>query len=213
MTDTPTSRRHRARRGDGELLREELLDAAESLLVEKGSVSAVSLRAVATRIGVTPPSIYLHFEDKDELFFEVCNRRFEEFEAVLLAARDEYPDDPVAACRACGEAYVSYALASPEHYHVLFGADPNDSLLDGRDVTDLPGTRALMALAELVADGIASGAFREADPFEVALSLWAMCHGVVHVLLHAEKPGLAPPDPQGFVDTALDTALLGLLPR
>ena len=61
------SRRTRARRGEGERLREEILDAAERLLIETGNRDAVSIRAVAEAVGVTPPSIYLHFADKTEL--------------------------------------------------------------------------------------------------------------------------------------------------
>jgi AcrR family transcriptional regulator len=51
------TRRHRARRGEGDRLREEILAAAERLLLETGDESAVSIRAVADAVGVTPPSI------------------------------------------------------------------------------------------------------------------------------------------------------------
>ena len=60
-------RRRRAPRGSGEQLREEILDATTELLLETGHAKAVSIRSVAQRVGVTPPSIYLHFADKDAL--------------------------------------------------------------------------------------------------------------------------------------------------
>ena len=65
-------RRARARRGEGPRLREEILAAATRLLAETGDEEAVSIRAVAEAVGVTPPSIYLHFADKTELIFAVC---------------------------------------------------------------------------------------------------------------------------------------------
>jgi hypothetical protein len=43
--------RVRARRGEGERLREEILAAASRLLVERGSEDAVSVRAIADAIG------------------------------------------------------------------------------------------------------------------------------------------------------------------
>ncbi len=55
--------RPRARRGEGEQLRDELLDAAEDLLIRHGAMDAVSIRAITREVGVTPPSLYLHFED------------------------------------------------------------------------------------------------------------------------------------------------------
>jgi len=59
-------RRSRAPRGSGDLLRREILDAATDLLLETGHARAVSIRSVAQRVGVTPPSIYLHYEDTKE---------------------------------------------------------------------------------------------------------------------------------------------------
>ena len=35
------------------------------------------MRAVAERVGVTTPSIYLHFKDKDDLLDAVCTEVFE----------------------------------------------------------------------------------------------------------------------------------------
>jgi AcrR family transcriptional regulator len=68
--------RPRSRRGEGETLREDLLDATELLMIETGSADAVSIRAIADAVGVTPPSIYLHFPDKESLILAVCERHF-----------------------------------------------------------------------------------------------------------------------------------------
>src|SRR5205807_237758 len=46
--------RRRARRGEGPRLREELLAATERLLAETGDEEAVSIRAIADAVGVTP---------------------------------------------------------------------------------------------------------------------------------------------------------------
>ena len=73
---TAQARRHRARRGSGDLLRAEILTAAEELLVETGSEELVSVRAIADRVGVTTPSIYLHFADKQTLLDTVCGQVF-----------------------------------------------------------------------------------------------------------------------------------------
>jgi AcrR family transcriptional regulator len=60
-------RRPRARRGSGDRLRDDILDAATELLLETAHARAVSIRSVAQRVGITLPSIYLHFEDKNAL--------------------------------------------------------------------------------------------------------------------------------------------------
>jgi AcrR family transcriptional regulator len=54
---TSPSRRPRLPKGEGRQLRDEILAVAERMLLETGSQEAVSIRAVADAVGVTPPSI------------------------------------------------------------------------------------------------------------------------------------------------------------
>src|ERR687893_1922283 len=97
---TPATRR-RAKRGQGELLRADILAAAERLLIQTGDEGAVSIRAIADAAGVTPPSIYLHFADKTELLAAVCEVRFQDFDRYLEEATIGI-DDPLDALRARG---------------------------------------------------------------------------------------------------------------
>ena len=92
-------RRRRAPRGSGEQLRDEILDATTELLLETGHAKAVSIRSVAQRVGVTPPSIYLHFADKDALLDAVCARYFEKLDEEMQRVRpsDQTVDDRRAA--------------------------------------------------------------------------------------------------------------------
>ena len=69
---TRESVRRARRRGEGEKLRDEILVAVSELLDETNDELAVSIRAIADRVGVTAPSIYRHFADKDEMLSAVC---------------------------------------------------------------------------------------------------------------------------------------------
>src|SRR5262249_1042122 len=53
------------------LLRQEILDAARDILVRDG-YEGLSMRKVADKIDYSPTAIYLHFADRDELVFQVC---------------------------------------------------------------------------------------------------------------------------------------------
>ena len=105
MTADVGARRPRARRGEGDRLRAEILAAAGRLLAERGDENAVSIRMIADAVGVTPPSIYLHFPDKDTLIEAVCEERFKAFDDALEAAAAAAPDDHLEAMRARGRAY------------------------------------------------------------------------------------------------------------
>ena len=87
-------RRHRARRGEGGRLREEILAAGTRLLLETGDEEAVSIRAIAQAVGVTPPSIYLHFADKTELIYAICEELFRKLDDEMAAAAAGV-DDPL----------------------------------------------------------------------------------------------------------------------
>src|SRR5271165_7129521 len=78
--------RSRARRGEGERLKEEIVAATAALLESTGDVDAVSIRAIADAVGVSSPSIYLHFPDKTALLYAVCQERFEQLDQVMEAA-------------------------------------------------------------------------------------------------------------------------------
>ncbi len=114
-----SSRRHRAARGQGEALRGEILAAARDLLAETGNQDAVSVRAVAERVGVTTPSIYLHFKDKDDLLDAVCTEVFEAL-GVALGEATAQGGSPLERLMAQGRAYVRFALDKPEHYRLAF---------------------------------------------------------------------------------------------
>ena len=63
-----------------------MLDATIELLLQTGQAKAVSIRSVAQRVGVTSPSIYLHFAEKDALLDAVCARYFEKLDAEMQRA-------------------------------------------------------------------------------------------------------------------------------
>ena len=120
VTAPPTTRRRRSARGEGERLREEILVATAALLARMGSDEALSLRAVAREVGVSAPSVYLHFPDKEALLLAVAAELFSEVERALDAAAAEAGDDPVATVVARARAYVEWGLEHPGQYKVLY---------------------------------------------------------------------------------------------
>jgi AcrR family transcriptional regulator len=207
-------KRRRAPRGSGEQLHDEILDAATDLLLETGQVKAVSIRAVAQRVGVTPPSIYLHFADKDALIDAVCEDRFRLFDEALEAASAGVAD-PLAALRARGHAYVSFALANPEHYRVIFMTKHDRSMTLDELVAPgegaQAGARAFAHLVAAVTRAVEAGAIVSPSPVLTAIHLWSGFHGIVSLLI--SEPGFPWPPVEVLVDSLLDAQERGLLPR
>ena len=201
-----SSRRLRARRGEGGQLREQLVAAAERLLVTSQDEDAVSIRAIADAVGVTPPAIYLHFPDKDALIFEVCAARFSEL-AEALAGATAGVADPVEALIALGQAYVGFGLQHPEQYRILFMRRNASHKLDPGELRETVAFGQLVAAVERceTVGGLPPGS----ATVETALELWAVAHGVTSLMI-----GM--PDfrwPTDYAERALTTYVLGLTNR
>ncbi|HSK92169.1 MAG TPA: TetR/AcrR family transcriptional regulator [Euzebyales bacterium] len=201
-TDGTATRRSRARRGEGERLREDILRAAERLLLETGDADAVSIRAVADAVGVTPPSIYLHFTDKTELIFQVCQEQWQRFDDYLKAAVGGI-DDPVEWLETAGHAYIEWGRDNPELYRILFMSKPRETPpnVDKQAViTSGVFGDVLAVTARAIEAGQLVG-----DPAVVAPSVWAAAHGVTSLLISV--PDMPWPDVEQLTGYVLDRAL------
>ncbi|HMG27994.1 MAG TPA: TetR/AcrR family transcriptional regulator [Acidimicrobiia bacterium] len=205
MRESAAKSRPRSRRGEGETLREDLLAATEELMIKTGSADAVSIRAIADAVGVTPPSIYLHFADKSSLILAVCERHFEVFDSIIEEA-GRSTGDPVESLRRRGRAYVRFGLENPEPYRILFmtraeGARQYDVLVGA-------GGRAFQHLVDAVQRCIDAGAFRPVDAVLAATGVWTAVHGVTSLLI--SLPGFPWPDVDALVDHVCDIEIRGL---
>jgi AcrR family transcriptional regulator len=200
---TPATRR-RAKRGEGELLRADILAAAEHLLMKTGDQGAVYIRAVADAAGVTPPSIYLHFADKTELLGAVCEARFADFSRYMQEATQGIAE-PLEALWAMGRAYVRFGLENPEHYRIMFMTRP---LAEGLPLDRLPGLTAFGHVVDTVAWCMDAGAIAAGDPFFVATNLWTAVHGVTSLLI--ARPDFPWPDFDRLMDMVVHVQSTGL---
>ena len=201
MTSTTTPRRRRAQRGSGVQLRDEIVVAAKALLASSASADAVSIRSVADAVGVTAPSIYLHFADKDDLLSAVVADVFTELDTAMLAAADGV-SMPMERLRAFGLAYVQFAITHPEHYRIAL-LDP----CPRPDVDAVLATSAFDHFNETVMQCIQAGIFSAGDSLPITLELWAAAHGVASLMI--TKPFLPWGDQMAVADRVLCAAALG----
>lgn len=79
--------RRESRQSRGEKTQAALLDAAESLIVERG-VEGTSIADVAKRAGSSVGSVYHHFKDKQALFYALYHRMTAVYEDLSQQAGD-----------------------------------------------------------------------------------------------------------------------------
>jgi AcrR family transcriptional regulator len=208
VTTSAASYRRRARRGDGERLRDEILVAARELLAETQDADGVSVRAVADRVGVSTPSIYLHYADKAALLDAVCEAVFADLDTAMEHSAT-VTDDPFESLRLRGLVYVRYALDNPEEYRLAMMRMP-DNVGGGHPFTfagivaDAPYQHLIGAVQRCIDVGVfAPGT----DPSRVATTVWAATHGAVSLCL--AKPGIAGDDAVALCEQVINEAGLG----
>lgn len=206
MVDTSVEglRRARAPRGSGERLRDEILSAATELLLETGHARSVSIRSVAQRVGITPPSIYLHFADKDALMDAVCARYFEKLDPEMRRLAREHASQ-VEVLHAQGLAYIRFAVATPALYRIAtMGEWRSGSSIDA--TLNSSAFKHIVATVQRLMD---DGTYRPGDPTAVALELASAMHGVAAMLI--AKPHLPFGDAEAFADRVLSSVFCGQL--
>ena len=158
--------------------RDEILDVAATVLEEDGP-DALTMRALAARMGMRAPSLYKHVRDKDDILAGLQER------ALIDMARHLAVAGPGLA--ALGHAYRSWARAHPRLYEVA--------------------TRRPLA-REHIAAGVESAAAAPivaaaGGDEHLARALWALAHGLVDLELSHRFP------PGADLDATWRTALTG----
>jgi AcrR family transcriptional regulator len=163
-------------------LRRALLDAALALVSSDG-VGALSLRAVARRVGVTPSAAYTYFRDKAALLAAAAVEGLGvlQREMVTAAATVRAPAERL---EAIGVAYVRFAAQHADYFRLLSAPE----LADKRRHPEL-----LTAYDD--AFGVVLGAIRECqqagivhagEPRRLAMAAWAAVHGIAWLIVDGQ---------------------------
>jgi AcrR family transcriptional regulator len=141
-------------------------------LLEDGGETALSLRAVARRVGVSPAAPYRHYADREALVSAVAAVGYRDL-AEQLAAAHPSPSTPEQLA-GVAIAYVQFALDRPALFRIMFG-EPCDRDNDERV--------AATAAVSLYLREIVARAFPDADAESMATAIWALVHGLAFLYL------------------------------
>jgi AcrR family transcriptional regulator len=133
-------------------LREALLNAAESLLLEQGA-DAFTLRECARRAGVSHAAPAHHFGDARGLLTAFATVGFERMAALMQRYRDAAPEQPSHRLVAVGRAYIDFAIAHRAHFQLMFATDRLDAADPAlQQAAQRTGDMLRSAMAEVMAE-------------------------------------------------------------
>ena len=167
---------------------------------------------------MSPPSIYLHFQDKDHLSYEVCREAFESFAARLVPVLSG-EGNALERLRNLGREYIRWGLDNAGLYPVLFLGSPPESI-EFEEMEGDPGLLVLEGLVALVQDAIDDGLVSDERSAEaIAWAMWAGVHGTVLLLTakmqwvqeHMDSTGknVAMPEPEALIEAVVEGLFRG----
>jgi len=160
----------------------QLLDAAAALIGERGPHD-FSLREVARRARVSEAAPYWHFASKEALLAAVAAQGFVGLAAAMDHAR-VISKGPRRRLLELGVAYVRFALAHPSQLRIMFGSEIPDKT--AHPTLHEAAEGAFNLLLEAVVEAQRAGYVRSGNPWDLAVSAWAMVHGLSSLLIDGQ---------------------------
>lgn len=198
----PHSLRERRR----QMLRDEILDAALGLLTERG-YAAMSMDELASKAGISKPTLYNHFTTKDDIVVAAATRGMDRVIALIDGELEgQTPLERLAMLlRAVlqlriEEGTIDIRAWAPELFQLLC---TRSELLERLNRID-------RAVASLVAEGIASGEIKgDLNPAAVLRSYYALTSALSFALPWRDDPI----DPAAAIETIVELFVRGVQPN
>jgi AcrR family transcriptional regulator len=153
--------------------------AAGRLLRREGA-HAVTMRRVASAVGITPMALYRHFADRDGLLNTLANVGFEELAA--RASSTAMPADPEQQVMNILYLFLDFALEKPRLFELMFLDRRQGARQFPEDFRAGRSPTAKFVAAALEA-GMKQGTFRKDDVWEIVFETGALLQGLVMLYL------------------------------
>ncbi len=181
--------------------------AAARRLLDKSGVEAVTMRSVARAVKITPMAIYRHYADRAALLNALADQGFAELAAELREI--ELPEGWEAKQLRLCDVYVDHALAHPHLFELMFLTKRKGARQYPQDFQAGRSPTASLLMVGLQA-GMDSGLLRRAEPWEIAMHIGALSHGLI-MLYFGDRISATPQQFRELYRNAFKTYFHGLL--
>lgn len=182
--------------------RKRACEVATQLFTEHGPAN-VTMRQIASGLGVSTMTPYRYFADKDEILATVRAASYNKFAATLERAVKR-ARDPRAMALSVGDAYVRFANRHPDAYQLMFSiSQPHEEQYPELVQAN---ARAQDTMADYVRHMIDAGLL-EGDAELIGYMFWASLHGIISLEMAG---GLRDINSRTLRDKVMRTLLAGI---
>jgi AcrR family transcriptional regulator len=165
-------------------IRKRILTAALDIIVSEGFIN-LSMRNLASRLGMTAANIYNYFNNKDEIYILVRAQGFEMLLDLLsrLCIKEK---DPVARIECFIRAYIDFGIRNPDYYGIMFNSNtPKDLDYAGSPIEEIAAeerrisSRVVEIAMAAVKDAVPC--YQESEQMHHVIKLWMIMNGIVNL--------------------------------
>lgn len=114
MLGTPNRDRRAEYRSE---TRRDILAAAWEIARAEG-LAAITLRAVAARVGMQAPSLYTHFDSKNAIYDAMFEQGWADYIEAMEAVYARLPAEPRDALKLVAATFFDFSVSDPARYHL-----------------------------------------------------------------------------------------------
>ncbi len=192
------------RRGEhsAEEYRNMILNAAEKIITEEG-IARLTARHLTSEIGYTAGSLYLVFQNLDDIIAQSNERTLTHLHDAIQQATANI-EAPIEKIQSAAYTYMLFAIANPHRWRLIFDHRP------AKNEVDLSGTKKrlkmILALFEAPIEKLNVGQ----KSFFHTKTLWSALHGVIALALSEKIETLNTAELKSQLETLIENYLNSL---
>lgn len=170
-----------------ETVKQKILETALDLMCEDG-FDSLSMRKLATRIGMTAANIYNYYENKDELYLVIQTNGFRML-VERFAEIAGFHCGPSEKIRKMMRAYVDFGTGKPDYYEIMFSrntpkfADYRGTPMEAAATIE---KQTALKVADIACRTIlefrnSGNMISDDDAHYLTLLAWSTLHGIVNL--------------------------------
>ncbi len=164
-----------------------ILDTAHKIFIRQGYENT-SIRNIAHKIEYSPATLYLYFEDKDDILYRLKEKYFGEFCDKLNKLN--FITDHFSRLKNISVSYLDYALLNERHYELMFFSNIKKPKKGNQK--DLTGEEKTFSVLRNTVDACLKQNLIKRMPVEEATNtIWAFLHGLSSLMLKDQLIGIS----------------------
>lgn len=175
-------------------MRKLILEAAWDLYLQEG-LEHTTMRKIAEKIDYSPTTIYLHYQSKNAILYEMQKMAFDMLLRFLYS--NYVKENPYLKLKNLGKAYIEFGVKYPKYYELMFTIrSPMEGVDEEQSFKNFHETYAFML--GIMTSCISTGKVKYMDPVTALLQFWGILHGLTSLYINNRLSMACTPDQQSL---------------